>query len=291
MHHLFVQVVNACALNDDLAMLSAGDNTEIGENGINLSGGQKQRISLARSVYSKADIYLLDDPLSAVDAHVGQHIFNHVFDSQTGKCNISSFKKIRNISCTVSITGVLRDKTRILVTHNVQVLKHVDYILILKEGRLSAQGTYQSLVLNNSDFSAFLDQYEVTTKSSDLKTTPAIEDKSKVDTKPLNKHGDEEGKEGEEEEEEGRLVSEEEAQVGKVDKKVYIEYAKNIGLVKSLLILVLCMVCKGFMATSDVWLSRYENGFFLSFFHTIRILKVPVKKMDPLQVGRPKCSE
>ena len=81
---MFVQVVNACALNDDLAMLSAGDNTEIGENGINLSGGQKQRISLARSVYSKADIYLLDDPLSAVDAHVGQHIFNHVIDSQTG---------------------------------------------------------------------------------------------------------------------------------------------------------------------------------------------------------------
>ncbi len=58
--------------------MPAGDNTEIGEKGINLSGGQKQRISLARSVYSNADIYLLDDPLSAVDAHVGKSIFDQV---------------------------------------------------------------------------------------------------------------------------------------------------------------------------------------------------------------------
>jgi ATP-binding cassette, subfamily C (CFTR/MRP), member 1 len=70
--------VEACALLPDIQMLPAGDRTEIGEKGINLSGGQKQRVSLARAVYSNGSVYLLDDPLSAVDAHVGKHIFEKV---------------------------------------------------------------------------------------------------------------------------------------------------------------------------------------------------------------------
>lgn len=73
-------MLDACALRDDIAQLDAGDETEIGERGINLSGGQKQRISLARAVYSRADIYVLDDPLSAVDASVGKHIYDQVRD-------------------------------------------------------------------------------------------------------------------------------------------------------------------------------------------------------------------
>ncbi|KAI9534115.1 hypothetical protein NQZ68_016833 [Dissostichus eleginoides] len=72
------RVLEACALLPDLDILPAGDSTEIGEKGLNLSGGQKQRVSLARAVYRKSDVYLLDDPLSAVDAHVGQHIFDRV---------------------------------------------------------------------------------------------------------------------------------------------------------------------------------------------------------------------
>ena len=72
------KVIEACSLLTDLQIMPAGDKTEIGEKGINLSGGQKQRISLARSLYSNADIYLLDDPLSAVDSHVGKHIFDNV---------------------------------------------------------------------------------------------------------------------------------------------------------------------------------------------------------------------
>ena len=75
---LYDQVLESCALKSDLSILPAGDKTEIGEKGINLSGGQKQRVSLARSVYSDSDIYMLDDPLSAVDAHVGKHIFESV---------------------------------------------------------------------------------------------------------------------------------------------------------------------------------------------------------------------
>ncbi len=72
------QVLDACALRADLTIFPAGDLTEIGEKGINLSGGQRQRISLARCVYSNADIYLLDDTLSAVDSHVAKHIFDLV---------------------------------------------------------------------------------------------------------------------------------------------------------------------------------------------------------------------
>ena len=65
----------ACALGSDLELLPAGDESEIGEKGINLSGGQRHRVALARAVYAAADVYLLDDPLSAVDAHVGKHLF------------------------------------------------------------------------------------------------------------------------------------------------------------------------------------------------------------------------
>ena len=77
-------VIEACALLPDMALLSNGDQTEIGENGINLSGGQKQRVALARAVYFDESIYLLDDPLSAVDAHVGKHIFDSVISSRRG---------------------------------------------------------------------------------------------------------------------------------------------------------------------------------------------------------------
>ena len=73
-----MQIIDACALRTDLDILTGGDETEIGEKGINVSGGQKQRISLARAVYNNADIYLLDDPLSAVDSNVGKHIFQKV---------------------------------------------------------------------------------------------------------------------------------------------------------------------------------------------------------------------
>ncbi|KAF6027750.1 hypothetical protein EB796_013939 [Bugula neritina] len=94
---LYNQVVSACALLSDFDQLPAGDQTEIGERGINLSGGQKQRISMARAVYSDSDIILLDDPLSAVDAMVGQHIFQHC------------------------LKGLLVNKTVLFVSHQLQV--------------------------------------------------------------------------------------------------------------------------------------------------------------------------
>nr|QST14985.1 ABCC1-1 protein [Diaphanosoma celebensis] len=131
------QVVEACALKPDLAMLPGGDTTEIGEKGINLSGGQKQRVSLARAVYCDMDVYFLDDPLSAVDSHVGKHIFDKVIGPQ----------------------GVLQKKTRLLVTHGVSYLPQVDQIIVLKDGEISEMGSYKELLMRKGAFSEFLLQH------------------------------------------------------------------------------------------------------------------------------------
>lgn len=131
------QVINACALKADIDILSAGDQTEIGEKGINLSGGQKQRISLARAAYSDSDIFLFDDPLSAVDSHVGKHIFEEV----------------------VGPSGILAGKTKILVTHGIVFLPQVDNIYVLKDGEISESGTYKELLAKKGAFSDFLMQH------------------------------------------------------------------------------------------------------------------------------------
>ena len=140
--------IDVCALLPDIAMLTKGDATEIGENGINLSGGQKQRVSIARAVYSDADIYVLDDPLSAVDAHVGKHIFEKVLHSKT---------------------GVLKDKTRILATNCLTILKDVDHIIVMKNGQVGEQGAYQDLIDRKGAFAEYLAAYLKTEPESLLK--------------------------------------------------------------------------------------------------------------------------
>ncbi|KAK1792647.1 hypothetical protein P4O66_012581 [Electrophorus voltai] len=131
------RVVEACALEPDLELLPGGVQTEIGEKGINLSGGQKQRVSLARAVYSSADVYLLDDPLSAVDSHVGKHLFERVIGPE----------------------GLLKDKTRILVTHGISFLPYMDEIIVVVDGIVSEVGSYSSLRASKGAFSEFLDMY------------------------------------------------------------------------------------------------------------------------------------
>ena len=133
----YKKIVESSALDSDIKILSAGDDTEIGERGINLSGGQKQRVSLARAVYSEADIYLLDDPLSAVDTHVGKHIFEKV----------------------IGPNGLLKKKTRLLVTHKVTLLPEVDFIIVMKDGKISESGSYHELLDKKGAFSEFLVEY------------------------------------------------------------------------------------------------------------------------------------
>jgi ATP-binding cassette subfamily C (CFTR/MRP) protein 1 len=131
---LYGKVVEGCALREDIAMLNDGEETEIGEKGINLSGGQKQRVNMARAVYADRDIYLLDDPLSAVDSHVGKHIFSKVIGPR----------------------GILKNKTRILVTHGISFLPIVDLILVMEDGNITEMGSYQELLEKKGAFSDFI---------------------------------------------------------------------------------------------------------------------------------------
>ncbi|XP_074520696.1 ATP-binding cassette sub-family C member 4-like [Halichoeres trimaculatus] len=128
----YERVINACALKKDMELLPDGDLTLIGDRGATLSGGQKARVNLARAVYQDADIYLLDDPLSAVDAEVGKHLYE--------QC----------------ICGLLKNKIRIVVTHQLQHLRAADQILVLKEGHIMAQGTYSELQGSGLDFVSLL---------------------------------------------------------------------------------------------------------------------------------------
>uniref|UniRef100_A0A5F8HF53 Multidrug resistance-associated protein 1 n=1 Tax=Monodelphis domestica TaxID=13616 RepID=A0A5F8HF53_MONDO len=130
-------VIESCALLPDLEILPSGDRTEIGEKGVNLSGGQKQRVSLARAVYCDSDVYLFDDPLSAVDAHVGKHIFEKVIGPQ----------------------GILKNKTRILVTHSISYLSQVDVIIVMSDGKISEMGSHQELLDRDGAFAEFLRTY------------------------------------------------------------------------------------------------------------------------------------
>ena len=122
--HFYDIVLKACALTVDLSILPKGDKTEVGEKGISLSGGQKARLSLARAVYARADVYLLDDPLSAVDEHVSTHLTDHVLGPN----------------------GLLKSKCRILATNNIKVLSIADSLNLVSDGRLVEQGTYDDIM-------------------------------------------------------------------------------------------------------------------------------------------------
>ncbi|TPX44411.1 hypothetical protein SeLEV6574_g04522 [Synchytrium endobioticum] len=129
--------LTACGLRPDLDMLPGGDLTEIGERGINLSGGQKARVALARAVYARADIYLLDDTLSAVDAHVGRHIFTSVLGPD----------------------GLLKDKARIFVTHSIQFLPECDVVMTVAGGKICEMGEYAKLIQEESCLRGLMKDY------------------------------------------------------------------------------------------------------------------------------------
>uniref|UniRef100_A0A8B9BMI2 ATP-binding cassette sub-family C member 5 n=1 Tax=Anser brachyrhynchus TaxID=132585 RepID=A0A8B9BMI2_9AVES len=137
-------VLNGCCLRPDLAILPNGDLTEIGERGANLSGGQRQRISLARALYSDRSIYILDDPLSALDAHVGNHIFNS------------------------AIRKHLKSKTVLFITHQLQYLVDCDEVVFMKEGCITERGSHEELMNLNGDYATIFNNLQ-------LGETPHIE--------------------------------------------------------------------------------------------------------------------
>ncbi|KAI8907846.1 P-loop containing nucleoside triphosphate hydrolase protein [Gorgonomyces haynaldii] len=129
------KVIKASSLMSDLNKLKDGIKTEIGENGVNLSGGQKARVALARALYRDADIYLMDDPVAALDAQVGRQVF------------------------TRAIKQELKDKTVLFVTHQLQFLQEMDQIIVLDEGKVSEFGSFEELKSKNGVFTKLMEGY------------------------------------------------------------------------------------------------------------------------------------
>uniref|UniRef100_A0A674E8J7 ATP-binding cassette, sub-family C (CFTR/MRP), member 6a n=1 Tax=Salmo trutta TaxID=8032 RepID=A0A674E8J7_SALTR len=237
----YQRVLDACALLPDLEILPAGDSTEIGEKGLNLSGGQKQRVSLARAVYRKADVYLLDDPLSAVDAHVGQHIFDKVIGPK----------------------GVLRDKTRVLVTHGMSFLPQADLILVLVDGEITESGSYQELLSRQGAFADFIRMFASNDRKESVTETAAQRGRTSLgDTNSTNLQGMEPMSEIDEEqvpEDLGKLMEVDKAHTGRVRLEMYMEYFKTIGMAFIIPIVFLYAFQQGASLAYNYWLSLWAD--------------------------------
>uniref|UniRef100_A0A336MEP5 ABC-type glutathione-S-conjugate transporter n=1 Tax=Culicoides sonorensis TaxID=179676 RepID=A0A336MEP5_CULSO len=273
----YEKIIDACALRPDLNMLPAGDQTEIGEKGINLSGGQKQRVSLARAVYQDADVYFLDDPLSAVDSHVGKHIFQEV----------------------IGPSGLLAKKTRVLVTHGITYLPQVDNIFVMKYGEITESGTYKELLAKKGEFSEFLLQHlqNASEEEEDLedlkkqlesdindeelraKLERAISKISRAHSESVSEDGKrlsrqesrvsvENGdvkkrvsltKDEHKETPKDKLIEEEKSKTGKVKWSVYKHYLKNIGWGLAITTLLCSITFQCFAIGSNIWLSKWST--------------------------------
>jgi len=231
----YKKVIDICALTHDLEIFPDGDMTEIGERGINLSGGQKQRINLARAVYFNSDIILMDDPLSAVDAHVSRTLFDNC------------------------IHGALADKTRILVTHQLHVLPRVDYIIVMKGGRIEEQGKYNELVQKNGEFSRLMRTYGGISDSDEnlCSSNDDRSSKTKIGSNEINMDISESlSDKRKKEKKQGRsLITKEERATGSVDKKVYKDYLKAAGgITIGILIVIAVIIMQASKLGNDMWL-------------------------------------
>ncbi|KAL4648167.1 canalicular multispecific organic anion transporter 2 isoform X2 [Arapaima gigas] len=286
-------VLDACALTPDLDVLPGGDMTEIGEKGINLSGGQRQRVSLARALYSNADVYLLDDPLSAVDAHVAKHIFDKV----------------------IGPDGALAGKTRILVTHGISFLPQVNNILVIVEGRVSEMGSYQDLLKQNGAFAEFLRNYalEDIIEEDEATEEPFPEDTLSnhidiVDNEPSvnearrqfirqisvisadsenpkrmsvrvrrcseRKHVEPAPEKKRDQGE--KLIQVEVAEMGRVKLKVFWEYARAVGPLLSVFICFLYGCQNAAAIGANIWLSLWTNDSLMNRTEENRDMRVGV---------------
>ncbi|XP_070762761.1 ATP-binding cassette sub-family C member 12 [Enoplosus armatus] len=244
------RVVNVCSLRADLEILPHGDQTEIGERGLNLSGGQKQRISLARAIYSNKDIFLLDDPLSAVDAHVGKHIFEECIKKE------------------------LQGKSIILVTHQLQYLEFCDDILVLEDGEVREAGSHQALMVANGRYTQLISNYQMeqsNTQTEEDQVSPQdaaqlkeVELRDGADSGIVNPVFDmsdekDDGTTADQKPAGGdQLVSQESSTEGALSWRVYQQYCKAAGgyFITFLTILNIVLMI-GSTAFSNWWLSYW----------------------------------
>ncbi|XP_059212614.1 ATP-binding cassette sub-family C member 12 isoform X2 [Centropristis striata] len=245
------RALDACSLRADLTILPHGDQTEIGERGLNLSGGQKQRISLARAVYSERDIFLLDDPLSAVDAHVGKHIFEECIKKE------------------------LQGKSIILITHQLQYLEFCDNILLLEDGEVREAGNHQALMKANRRYAQLITNYQMEqseTENKEEEVSPKdtaqlgdTEIRDTTDNGLVNPAFDmsDEGDDGMTADQKSavvgdQLVTEESTTEGSVPWRIYHQYIKAAGgYIVSFLTVLIVVGMIGSTAVSNWWLSYW----------------------------------
>ncbi|KAI0649348.1 ABC protein [Trametes meyenii] len=220
------KAIKNASLLPDLQVLADGDLTEIGEKGINLSGGQKQRVNIARALYYNADVVIFDDPLSAVDAHVGKALFAD------------------------AILGALRNqgKTVLLVTHALHFLSQCDYIYTLGNGRIAEQGTYTELMGHDKEFARLMQEFggktkeeeedaeEDVTEATTSSSSGAAVDDAKNKSESVQRKGAGTGKL------EGRLIVKEKRTTGSVSWKVYGDYLKAARAFFTSPLLIVCML-------------------------------------------------
>jgi ATP-binding cassette subfamily C (CFTR/MRP) protein 1 len=240
----YKEVIRVCCLEKDMEMMEFGDQTEIGERGINLSGGQKQRIQLARAVYQDCDIYLLDDVFSAVDAHTGSEIFK--------EC----------------VRGALKNKTVVLVTHQVDFLHNADIIYVMRDGTIAQSGKYDELIQRGSDFAALVAAHDSSMELVES-AAPVTEkgDAPAVSRQPsANGHGSSTSNgdvsvvAAKAEKASARLIKEEERASGHVSLAVYKQYMTEAwGWWGVALVIAVSLAWQGSVMASDYWLA-YETS-------------------------------
>uniref|UniRef100_A0A2P2JIN8 ABC-type xenobiotic transporter n=1 Tax=Rhizophora mucronata TaxID=61149 RepID=A0A2P2JIN8_RHIMU len=255
----YKEVIRVCSLEKDLEMMEFGDQTEIGERGINLSGGQKQRIQLARAVYQDCDIYLLDDVFSAVDAHTGSDIFK--------EC----------------VRGALKAKTILLVTHQVDFLYNVDLISVMRDGMIVQSGKYKDILESGPDFRALVAAHESSMELVDVDNTIPGEGSPRSPKSPQahsnsgEANGDNKLLHQPKSVNKGtsKLIEEEERATGNVGLHVYKQYlTEAFGWWGVIVAFLLSLLWQGSLMTGDYWLAYETAEERASFFNPSLFISV-----------------
>lgn len=257
----YAKTLKACALESDLEILPHGDSTQVGEKGISLSGGQKARLSLARAVYSRADVYLLDDILSAVDEHVGKHLINNVLGP----------------------SGLLHSKCKILATNSITVLKYSDVMTMMDNGRIIEESSYNSVMNGSAKIGKLHDlimefgknnkksnenekqEPELNVQSAELSVSESSTSVA-TDIKRLSKQDvpkaeleDFEMAIQEKTKIEQLAGRDEKHEQGKVDWSVYFTYAKACNVKNVLLFITFIILAMSLSVSGNVWLKHWSE--------------------------------
>ncbi|XP_074592764.1 ABC transporter C family member 10 [Curcuma longa] len=243
----YLETLEKCSLMKDIDMLPSGDLTEIGERGVNLSGGQKQRVQLARALYQDADIYLLDDPFSAVDAHTASSLFNEY------------------------VMGALAEKTVILVTHQVDFLQVFDSIMLMSDGEVLSSASYDELLTSCKEFEDLVIAHKDTVGPTKLERV-AFQTQSKTSVREINSVHNNKKNEMAKPSEVHQLIKREEKERGDTGLKPYIQYLnQNKGYLYASLAGLCHLIFVVGQVSQNSWMAANVQNSQISTLHLITV--------------------